>query len=436
MIARLIEYLKQQSLQFGLEGEAATIAATITAIILCAGLFLLCVSGISACVRRLITLGLELISRRTKTTWDDELCEKKLPLRLAHLIVAVLCVRMTPLFFAGEPTAEKLFLLGGNLYIALAVGGVLFSVMDAAISISDKSGELKGVPVKSFFQAVKLLGGLGIGIWIVSIIFDRSPIYFLSGLGAIMAVIMLVFRDTLLGFTAGIMISANDLVRKKDWIEIPDLHVDGEVKDVSLTTIKVSNWDNTVSSIPAYSLISTSFKNWRAMEESGGRRIKRAINIDMETIHFASEAEIEHWKKIRILRPYLDQKLKEIGEERANLPVGEEASNANARHLTNVGTFRAYCVAYLKASSKIAQNMTMLVRQLNLGPTGLPLEIYVFTNDTRWAVYENIQSDIFDHLLAIMPEFNLRPFQEPSGANLEAFSRGGKSEKPSGEVVK
>ena len=156
----------------------------------------------------------------------------------------------------------------------------------------------------------------------------------------------------------------------------------------------------------------------------------------METIHFASEAEIEHWKKIRILRPYLDQKLKEIGEERANLPVGEEASNANARHLTNVGTFRAYCVAYLKASSKIAQNMTMLVRQLNLGPTGLPLEIYVFTNDTRWAVYENIQSDIFDHLLAIMPEFNLRPFQEPSGANLEAFSRGGKSEKPSGEVVK
>lgn len=423
MIAYLIELFGKMFSEFGVEGEAASVLGTGTAIVLCAAFFVLCISGISVCVRRLITVTLELISRRTRTAWDDELCEKKLPIRLAHLIVAILCVRMTPLFFSGEQTAEKIFSLGANLYVALAVAGVLFSILNASIAISDKSETLKGVPVKSIFQALKLLVGLGVGIWAVSIIFDKSPLYFLSGLGAIMAVIMLVFRDTLLGFTAGIMISANDLVRKKDWIEIPDLHVDGEVKDVSLTTIKVSNWDNTVSSIPAYSLISTSFKNWRAMEESGGRRIKRAINIDMETVHFATEAEIEHWKKIRILRPYLDQKLREISEERSNLPAEEQVSNANARHLTNVGTFRAYCVAYLKSSSKIAQGMTMLVRQLNPGPTGLPLEIYVFTNDTRWAVYENIQSDIFDHLLAIMPEFNLRPFQKPSGANLSSLSR-------------
>lgn len=423
MIAHLIEFLGRMFLDLGVEGDAAKIWGTGTAIVLCVGFFILCVMGISAGVRLLITFSLELISRRTQTTWDDELCEKKLPIRLAHLIVAVLCVRLTPLFFAGAETAEKLFSLGANLYVALAVAGVLFSILNASIAISDKSDALKGVPVKSIFQALKLLVGLGVGIWVISIIFDRSPLYFLSGLGAIMAVIMLVFRDTLLGFTAGIMISANDLVRKKDWIEIPDLHVDGEVKDVSLTTIKVSNWDNTVSSIPAYSLISTSFKNWRAMEESGGRRIKRAINIDMETVHFATDAEIEHWKKIRILRPYLDQKLKEISEERASLPADEKVSNANARHLTNVGTFRAYCVAYLKSSSKIAKNMTMLVRQLDLGSKGLPLEIYVFTNDTRWAVYENIQSDIFDHLLAIMPEFNLRPFQEPSGTNLSSLLR-------------
>lgn len=423
MIAHLIDYLGKLFTEFGIEGETAAVWGTGTAIVLCIGFFVLCVSGISACARRLITLSLEMISRSTRTTWDDELCEKKLPIRLAHLLVAILCLRMTPLFFSGEPTAEKIFVLGAKLYIALAVLGVLFSCLNAAISISEQAKGLKGVPVKSIFQALKLLVGLGVGIWVVSIIFDKSPLYFLSGLGAIMAVIMLVFRDTLLGFTAGIVISANDLAHKGDWIEIPDLHVDGEVNDVSLTTIKVKNWDNTVSSIPAYSLISTSFKNWRAMEESGGRRIKRAINIDMETIHFATDAEIEHWKKMRILRPYLDQKLKEIAEERVNLPESEKASNANARHLTNVGTFRAYCVAYLKASKKIEQGMTMLVRQLNLGPTGLPLEIYVFTNDTRWANYENIQSDIFDHLLAIMSEFNLRPFQEPSGANLEAFSR-------------
>lgn len=422
MIEHLIDFLKQVFSQFGVDGEILAVSATGTAIVLCVVLFVLSVSGISACARRVVTLLLGMISRQTKTTWDDELCEKKLPLRLAHLLVAILCVHMTPLFFAGEPTAEKIFGHGAKLYVAFACAGVIFSILNAAIAICDKSKKLDGVPVKSIFQALKLLVGLGVGIWMVSIVFDKSPFYFLSGLGAIMAVIMLVFRDTLLGFTAGIMISANDLVRKKDWIEIPDLHVDGEVDDVSLTTIKVKNWDNTVSSIPAYSLISNSFKNWRAMEISGGRRIKRAINIDMETIHFATDTEIEHWKKIRILRPYLEQKLKEIGEERSNLPATESASNANARHLTNVGTFRAYCVAYLKNSSKIKQDATMLVRQLDLKPTGIPLEIYVFTNDTRWVAYENIQSDIFDHLLAIMSEFNLRPFQEPSGANLSAFA--------------
>lgn len=430
MVERLIEYLGNVFLQFGFGEETTSFLATGAAIVLCAGFFFLSVFGISACSRRLITATLGMVSRRTRTTWDDELCEQKLPIRLAHLLVAVLCVLFTPLFFTGEPTAEKLFSLGANLYVALSVTGVLFSVLNAAIAISDKSEALKGIPVKSIFQAIKLLVGLGGAIWVVSIAFDRSPLYFLSGLGAIMAVIMLVFRDTLLGFTAGIMISANDLVRKKDWIEIPDLHVDGEVKDVSLTTIKVTNWDNTVSSIPAYSLISTSFKNWRAMEISGGRRIKRAINIDMETVHFASEEEIEHWKKIRILRPYLDRKLEEISTEHTHLPDDAKASNANARHLTNLGTFRAYCVAYLKASSKIKQDMTLLVRQLDLGATGVPLEIYVFTNDTRWGVYENIQSDIFDHLLAIMPEFNLRPFQEPSGANLAAFAQEKHSKKP------
>ena len=198
--------------------------------------------------------------------------------------------------------------------------------------------------------------------------------------------------------------------------------MDGEVFDVSLTTVKVRNWDNTIANVPAYTLISTAFKNWRGMEKSGGRRIKRAIDIDMQTIHFASDAEIERWSKIELLKPYMDRKLREIREANARVPAtAAESSPANVRLLTNIGTFRAYCMAYLKANRKIHQGMTMLVRQLNPGPTGLPLEIYVFSNDTRWAHYEDIQSDIFDHLLAVISEFGLSPYQEPSGRNFEAF---------------
>lgn len=419
MVQELIQFFSAFFAEHGLS-ERVDWLATAAAIGVVIAVFFLCFFGLAFAVRKLLTLALHSISKRTKNKWDDTLCEKKFPAVMSHLLLAVLCLRMIPNLFGGEATTEKVLLVCANLYFAGATMGVLFAILNSFNAILENSQKVNGLPVKGFFQAVKLMVGLAVGIWMLSIISERSPMYFLSGLGAIMAVLLLVFRDTLLGFTAGIVISVNDLVRKKDWIEIPSLNVDGEVEDVSLTTVKVKNWDNTLSSVPAYSLISTSFKNWRAMTESGGRRIKRSIHIDMETIHFASESEIEHWKKIRILRPYLEQKLNEISEEKTRAGEDGKVSNANARHLTNIGTFRAYCVAYLKASSKISQGMTMLVRQLDLGAKGLPLEIYVFTNDVRWVAYEGIQSDIFDHLLAIMPEFNLRPFQEPSGTN---FSR-------------
>ena len=208
---------------------------------------------------------------------------------------------------------------------------------------------------------------LGAAVWVLSILSDKSPAYFLSGLGALMAILLIVFKDALLGFTAGVMISANDLVRNKDWIEIQSMGVDGEVFDVSLTTVKVRNWDNTIANVPAYALISAAFKNWRGMETSGGRRIKRAIRIDMQTVHFASEDEIARWRKIELLKPYLTRKLEEISAANARVPAEASGVPANVRMLTNLGTFRAYCMAYLKANKRIHQGMTMLVRQLERG---------------------------------------------------------------------
>lgn len=204
-----------------------------------------------------------------------------------------------------------------------------------------------------------------------------------------------------------------------DWIEMPGRGADGDVIDVSLTTVKVQNWDKTITTIPTYALISDSFKNWRGMQESKGRRIKRSINIDLRSIQFADEELLKRFKNIRILRPYLEEKLKEIQEHNSN--IGDDLSELiNGRRLTNLGTFRAYCVAYLQNHSNInSSGMTLIVRQLEPSPTGLPIQIYAFTNDTKWANYENIQSDIFDHLLSILPEFNLKAFQDPSGSDIE-----------------
>ena len=373
-------------------------------------------------LRKTITAFSHIWAKHSSNTFDDALCEANVPAKSAHLLSAILGINLASAIFAESSALLEFFSSAANIYFAIACGGAIYAGINATMIFSMKNDRLRDVPIKGFFQALQVLLTLAVGIWILSILLDKSPAYFLSGLGALMAIITIVFKDTLLGFTAGIMISANDLTRLKDWIEIESAGVDGEVIEVSLTTVKVRNWDNTISTVPAYTLISTAFKNWRGMKESGGRRIKRAINIDMQTIHFAAENEIEHWRKIDLLKPYLAQKLTEIREANAEKnPDSANASPANIRLLSNIGTFRAYCVAYLKANKKIRQgaNWTMLVRQLNPSPNGLPIEIYVFTTTTEWGEYENIQSDIFDHLLAVLPEFGLAPYQEPSGRNFE-----------------
>lgn len=351
----------------------------------------------------------ERIARDTRNKWDDKIIESGVLRWISHIVPLVL------LQWLGRPALGHPAWLESCLqaYFLIVLLAVLTSLLNAVLRILESS-RFKTLPLNGFIQAIKLALYFVCGIFLLSILLDRSPLILLSGLTALSAVMMLIFKDSILGFVAGIQIAVNQMVRIGDWIEMPSQGADGDVIDVSLTTVKVQNWDKTISTIPTYALISESFKNWRGMSESGGRRIKRAIHIDMQTIRFADESMLDDWRKIRLLRPYLNERLEEIAEE--NTKSGEDMGVlGNGRRLTNIGTFRAYCVAYLRANPHISKTLTFLIRQLQPSEHGLPLEIYVFTNDTRWVAYEDIQSDIFDHLLAILPQFGLSVFQTPSG---------------------
>ncbi|AGH96088.1 mechanosensitive ion channel family protein [Pseudobdellovibrio exovorus] len=270
-------------------------------------------------------------------------------------------------------------------------------------------------PIKSYLQGIQIVAYCFGFISIIAVFMNKSPLLILSGLGALTAIIMLVFRDSILSLVAGVQLTTNDLIRVGDWIEMPQFNADGDVREITLHTVKVQNWDKTLTIIPAHKFLENSFKNWRGMQESGGRRIKRSLYIDVQSIRFLTSEDIEKFSSYRLLRPYLEQKNKELQDYNEQLPPDVQKGSLNRRRLTNVGTFRAYLDAYLKNHPQIHQDMTFLVRQLQPGPEGLPIELYVFTRDTRWAIYEGIQADIFDHILSILPEFGLRFFQNPTG---------------------
>ena len=272
-------------------------------------------------------------------------------------------------------------------------------------------------PIKGYLQVLKIVIYCGATILIVAVLFERSPLLLLSGLGAMAAVLMLVFKDTILSLVASVQLTSNDMLRVGDWIEMPQLNADGDVIDIALHTVKVQNFDKTITSIPTHRLIAESYKNWRGMSEAGARRIKRSLLIDQTSIRFLSERECQDIRRFRLLRAYLDEKEREIGAW--NTALGKDDA-INHRQPTNLGTFRAYVVNYLRDHGRITPHMTLLVRQLAPSSLGLPLEIYCFTDTTAWGDYETIQSDIFDHLLAIMPEFGLRVFQEPNGSDIAA----------------
>jgi miniconductance mechanosensitive channel len=286
-------------------------------------------------------------------------------------------------------------------------------------------------PIKGYVQVANLLVYAAAAILMLAALMNQSPLLLLSGLGAMAAVLMLVFKDTILSLVASVQIGSNDMVRVGDWIEMPKLDANGDVIDIALHTVKVQNFDKTITTIPTYRLITESFRNWRGMSESGGRRIMRALMIDQNSIGFLDEADLAKLARFSVLRDYLQQRRDEVqGWNRKHAP----SEILDARRLTNLGTFRAYVLAYLNARPDIADDKTLLVRQLAPSENGLPLEIYAFATTTVWAQYETIQADIFDHLLAVMPEFGLRVFQRPTGADF-AFRSQGPGGSPEGKFL-
>lgn len=402
----------------GLEGQPAMFVAAAVSFVAMLALAWL----VDQVTKRVLLAGVKAVIRRSGAGWDDVLVEYGIFRRLAHLAPACVIWLLTPLVLPAEAAAIGRLVRGVAL-VVLIIGAtvVLNALISAAREIYRRRQGDSRVPTGGVVQLLKTLLYLLAAILLVSAVSGQTPLYLLSGLGALTAVLIIVFRDPLLGLVGGLHLTTNDMVRVGDWIEMPKYGADGSVADISLTSVKVQNWDKTISTVPTYSLISDSFKNWRGMEESGGRRIKRSIHIDMTSVHFVDAEMLDRLLRVQLLREYIARKRAELAEFNKVNEV-DDVSLVNGRRLTNLGILRAYLQAYLKAHPKIHNEMTLLVRQLAPGPEGIPIEIYVFSNDQEWNNYESIQADIFDHLLAVIPEFELRVFQTPSGADFRTIS--------------
>jgi miniconductance mechanosensitive channel len=369
--------------------------------------------------RYLILHGVRLLGRQPSLHWLNDFRHNKVFQRLAQTVPS-LVVQFGLALVPQLSDAARYFM--GNVAMAftilfqmLALGALLNAMLD----IYARTEHARTHSIKGYVQLAKMILYIFAAIIIVATLIDRSPLLLLSGLGAMSAVILLVYKDTLLSFVAGVQLTSSDMLRVGDWIEVPQVGADGDVVDITLHTVKVQNFDKTIVSIPTWRLMSESFKNWRGMQQAGGRRIKRSLFIDASDVRFLREDEIERLMQVHLLTDYMGRKQAEL--QSWNAAQGNVASvAANRRTMTNLGTFRAYALAYLKSHPDIAPNMTCMVRQMAAGAEGVPMEIYCFTRTTAWVEYERIQGDIFDYLLAVLAEFGLRVFQQPSGADMRA----------------
>lgn len=372
--------------------------------------------------RALLSSVIGRIIRRTKTRWDDIVYDHGVLARLTHVVPALVLYFTAFLIFPEYEVVPQVVRRASMAYIILVTVLSLDRVLDAANEIYTISfAQAKERPIKGYVQLVKILLTIVGIILVVTTLMDVSPVGILSGFGAMSAVILLVFRDSILGFVSSLTLTGNDMVRLGDWIEMPKYGADGDVVDITLQSIRVQNWDKTITSIPIYALVSDSFKNWRGMQESGGRRIKRSITIDMRSVRFCTTEMLDRFERFHLIAEYVRTRRDEVAEHNAGHGL-EPDDIVSGRALTNLGTFRAYIAAYLRSHPHIHTDLTFLVRHLQPGPSGLPIEIYVFSARQAWAEYETIQADIFDHLLAVLPEFDLRVFQEPSGHDLQALA--------------
>ena len=361
-------------------------------------------------------------ANKTKNTFDDKLIENKVFSRIAALVPSILIIFLVPHFLAKDSTLSHFLLVFARVAICFQVAQSISALMNVFNNIYRDVAHDKYIPLNSSIQVIKLIVYIVATILAVSFVIDRSPIYLLSGLGALTAVLLLVFQDTIKGLVASIQISANRMVAPGDWVELPNYGADGDVIEIGLNTVKIQNFDKTITTVPTYALISGSFKNWRDMFHSGGRRIKRSLIIDVSSITFYQAKDIEQLSSVVLIKDYLTEKKSEISQWCQSKGIADHDA-VNARQLTNIGTFRAYIEAYLRSHENVHQGMTCMVRQLPATGAGLPLELYFFSAEQNWVAYEGIQADIFDHLYAMTPIFNLRVFQHPTGFDWQSSAK-------------
>lgn len=363
--------------------------------------------------RYLLSTKLTRLILHSKATWDDELQSHNFFRRAAHLVPGVLIYMLVPLLFSHSPMLLEFLQKVAFIYILVTSLLMLSAILNTVEDAYNASTMARRMPITGFIQVAKLILAIIAIILIVSNLIGKSPVLIMSGLGAVTAILLLVFKDAILGFVAGVQIAANRMVNNGDWITLPKYGADGEVMELGLTTVKIRNWDKTISTVPTYALIGDSVKNWRGMQESGGRRIKRSIYLDIHTIRFCDQEMLDNWEKIRFIKGYIKDKKEELAKYNKDNDITDQ-DLLNARRLTNIGTLRAYMLRYLQHHPKLHQDMTLMVRQLAPTELGVPLEVYCFCTYTSWVEYEAVQSDIFDHFLAMLPNFGLRAYQRVS----------------------
>lgn len=399
-----------------LAGLPAEIAFFTRAVMYISIIILLCVM-VNYLTKKLIVASVGVLVRKSSNKWDDVFLEKKVFHKLSHLAPVVVIYALAPALLNDFPRLTAITNSVTDLYIILMVLMLFYAFLNAVGAIYDSYDVSRTRPIKIYLQITKIITGLFAGIMALSVLLDKTPLYFLTGMGAAMAILMLVFKDTILGFVGGVQVTANNLVQVGDWIEMPKYGADGDVVEIALHTVKVQNWDRTITTIPTYALVTDSFKNWRGMVQSGGRRIKRSVFIDAKSVRFCDEAMLARFEEIAYLKDYIKSRRQEIEQYNKSHNFDPDVV-VNGRRMTNLGTFRAYITHYLKNHPKIHQDMICMVRQLAPDEKGIPLEIYAFTNDIQWVNYEMIQSDLFDHILAVLPYFQLKVFQFPSELSL------------------
>ena len=387
------------------------LTSTIILVIILAIAFL----GDAICKHVILTTVTRLV-KKTKATWDDVVFDRKVMIYLSHLVAPIILYILLPLAISNAGLLAFIQRIC-MIYIIAIFLKFISALLSALYHVYSEREQFRDRPLKGLLQTVQVILFFIGGIIIVSILIDKSPMVLLTGLGASAAVLMLVFKDSIMGFVSGIQLSANNMLKVGDWIEMPKYGADGTVIEVTLNTVKVRNWDNTITTIPPYALVSDSFQNWRGMQESGGRRIKRSIRIDMNSVKFCTPEMLAKYRKIRLLKDYIEEteKVVEHGIDNSVL--------VNGRRQTNLGVFRAYLTNYLRSLPAVNQDLTCMVRQLQPTEQGIPLELYFFSSIKAWIPYEGVQADVFDHVLAIIPEFDLHVFQNPTGEDFRALSR-------------